>query len=294
MKTTVFCSAVLAIAASGASALTTTNTTDAAALAAASLAASSGITIVSGSESLIGSDIQQGIYNDFNLTSADTSQGDDLSIKDGIFLTSGGGDFTTTNTDSNFNKSSGTGSHQALVDLAGTHGLSTTQNDSNVLRFDFTLDDPTQNAVRAQFIFATDEFNTESVTDILGIFVNGVNYAFFPNGDLVSNQSGDPNDFFNNNEFGQGTYGIEWDGLTGVFDITLLANGGGAVNSFELAIADTEDTIFDSAVFFTGLNATTNSGGGGITDPVVPLPAAGWMLLSALGGIALRARRKRA
>ncbi|MFV0336253.1 MAG: hypothetical protein ACK5JR_19535, partial [Tropicimonas sp.] len=112
MKTTVFCSAVLAIATSGASALTTTNTTDAAALAAASLAASSGITIVSGSESLIGSDIQQGIYDDFNLTSANTSQGDDLSIKDGIFLTSGGGDFTTTNTNSNFNKSSGTGSHQ--------------------------------------------------------------------------------------------------------------------------------------------------------------------------------------
>ena len=292
MNNLVFGSLILACAASGANALTTTNTTDAAALAAASLAASSGITIVGGSESLIGSDIQQGTYTGFNLTSA-TAGNSNLSLGNGVFLTSGGGDFTTTNTTSNYNKSSSTGSYAPLVALAGAKGMSTLQYDSNVLSFDFTLDDPTQNAVKAQFVFATDEFSTQSVTDILGIFVNGTNYAFFPNGDLVSNQSGDPHDFFNDNEYGVGTYNIEWDGLTAVFDITLLANGGGAVNTFTLAIADTTDTIFDSAVFFTGLKAATDTGGGGI-DPTVPLPAAGWLLVTAFGGAAALSRRKRA
>lgn len=294
MKELVFGSLIMACAASGASALSTTNTTDAAALAAATLAASSGITIVGGSQSLIGSTVQQGTYTGFNLTTSGTPGTSNLSLGNGVFLTTGGGDFGTTNTSSSFSHQPGTGSYAPLVNLASTKGLSTNQNDSNVLSFDFTLDDPTQNAVKAQFIFATDEFADQGVTDILGIFVNGVNYAFFPNGDLVSNQSGDPHDFFNNNEVGLGTYNIEWDGLTAVFDITLLANGGGAVNTFALAIADTWDQVWDSAVFFTGLKAANDTGSGGITDPVVPLPAAGWLLVTAFGGVAAAARRKRA
>ena len=278
-------------------AVTVTNTDVAATLAAATLAANSGISIVAGSETLIGGTEQQGTYSGFN--EAGGGGEPPLSIDDGVVLTSGLGTFsTTTNTANNANASTGTGAHQPLVDLASANGLSSTQFDSNVLSFDFTLDDPTQNSVTASFLFATDEFPTQSVTDIMAVFVNGVNFAFFPNGDLVSNQSGDPNSFFNNNAVGTGNYGLEWNGLTNVFSVTGLANGGGAVNTFSLAIADTTDTIFDSAVFLSGLTAGTTTGGGGIGNPPptptpapVPLPAAGWMLLAGLGGLTALRRR---
>jgi hypothetical protein len=289
----------LIVSSTSAFALTVTNTDDPTALSAAALSSSSGITIVGGSQSLIGGPTQQGTFSDFNLTS--NSSDPNLSLTNGIVLTSGGGNFSTNeNTENSFDASTGTGSYQPLVDLATSGGLNTTQHDSNVLSFDFTLDDPTQNAVTAQFIFGTDEFPTQSVTDIMGIFVNGVNYAFFPNGDLVSNQSGDPNDFFNENPVGTNSsdgYGVEWNGLTDVFNLTMLANGGGAVNTINIAIADTSDTIFDSALFFTNLKAGTTSGGGGIgpIDPTnpVPLPAGLPLLLSGLGGIFMLRRKNK-
>lgn len=292
---------VLALATTSVQAATVTNTDDAAILASATLAASSGISIVGGSQSLIGGATQQGTFSDFNLTAGtENASAADLSLPDGIVLTSGGGNFSTTeNTDNSFDASTGTGSYAPLVDLANTGGLSTSQNDSNVLSFDFILDDPTQNAVMAEFVFGTDEFPTQSVTDIMGIFVNGVNFAFFPNGDLVSNQSGDPNDFFNDNPVGTDAlsgYGIEWNGLTNVFQITMLANGGGAVNTIDIAIADTSDTIFDSALFFSGLKGTTTTGGGGIgpVDPnVIPLPAGLPLLLTGLGSVLLLRRKRK-
>lgn len=272
-----------------ASALVVTNTNDAAALAAATLAAGSGITIQAGTESLIGGDVQQGTYTDFNFPGGGGEPA--LSMPDGVVLTSGLGTFsTTTNTTNAASTSTGTGPYAPLVTLASENGLNTTQNDSNVLSFQFVLDDPTDNAVEATFLFATDEFPTQSVTDIMGVFVNGVNYAFFPNGDLVSNQSGDPNDFFNNNAVGTDNYGIEWNGLTDVFTLTALANGGGAVNTIDIAIADTSDTIYDSAMFFSDLTSGTTSGGCtgiGCTGGEIPVPAIAWLLMAGLGGLGL-------
>lgn len=295
MKTTLlFATAFAALSATtSAYAVTVAPTGDATALANATLAASSGISIVAGSAALIGEKDQQGIYSGFNL---DSDTAPTLVLKDGIVLTSGSANFSTTeNQFAEATVDSGTGAFQPLVDLALAGGLNTTQFNSNVLSFKFTLDDPTKNAVKAQFLFGTDEFPTQNVTDIMGIFVNGVNYAFFSNGDLVSNQSGDPNNFFNSNPVGSDattSYGIEWNGLTDVFNVTLLALGGGQENLIEIAIADTFDTRFDSAVFFGNLTAIKTGGGGGI-DPV-PLPASVWLMLAGIGAIGAMKRRKKA
>ena len=200
-------------------------------------------------------------------------------------LTTGTADFSTTeNTDSSFSVDTGTGSYEPLVDLAENNGLSTNQYNSNVLSFEFTLADATLNAISGKFAFATDEFPDQSITDILGIFVNGTNVAFFPDGDLVNFQP-DDSDFFNSG------YAFEWDGVTDVYSVTGLVNPG--VNSFTLAIADTSDTAYDSALFFGGLNAGLTTGGGGIENPeVIPLPAGGLLLISGLAAFGFARRRK--
>lgn len=280
----------LAMVGTSAHALVVSPTDDAAALSAALLAPSSGITISAGSETLIGSTVQQGTYTDFNLSSTQAGM-PTLSMPDGVVLTSGDANFsTTTNTTNSYSINSGTGAYQPLVDLATTGGLNTTQFNANVLEFEFTLDDAVaNNSITANFLFATDEFPTQSVTDIMGIFINGINYAFFPNGDLVSNQSGDPNSFFNNNPVGAEGYPIEWNGLTNVFTVIGLANPG--VNTFALAISDTSDTIFDSAVFFGGMFASFTTGEGGIVTPTVSEPAMIPLMLGVLGAMTLMRRR---
>jgi hypothetical protein len=145
-----------------------------------------------------------------------------------------------------------------------------------------------------KFLFATDEWPTQGVTDIMGIFVNGKNYAFFEDGTLVSNQPGNTT-FFTLNPVGGGLYPIEWNGLTKVYTMVGLINPG-EVNNITFAISDTSDTIYDSAVFFGGMVAGFTEGGGGIDPgvPGIPVPAAFPLLLTALGGLGLVRRRRNA
>ncbi len=277
--------------ATSASALTVTPTGDVANLVTSLLAPSSGLTVVAGSTDLIGSSTQQGTFTDLNLTSKIPGR-PTFTMPNGVVLTSGSASFSTTeNTTNSFSVNSGTSAYAPLVDLAASKGLNTTQFNANVLSFDFTVDDPALNGVVGQFMFAADEFPTQSVTDILGIFVNGVNYAFFPDGSLVTNQPGNAGGFFTENEVGSDDYPIEWNGLTKVYTFEGLVKSG--INTFELAISDTSDTIFDSAVFFTGHKSAKVEGGGGIVNPI-PLPAAGWMLLAGLAGLGLFQRRRKA
>lgn len=151
------------------------------------LAPGSGITVVPGSATLQGNIAgptvsQTGTYTGFNLAPSSGST-PTLTLPDGIVLNTGGANLPLTNTVNQFNGfGPGTGSNAQLSALAGTGTL-----DANVLSFSFTVA-PGQNAVTAQFVFGTDEFPTQSVTDIFGFFVDGVNYAKFPGGELISNR----------------------------------------------------------------------------------------------------------
>ena len=283
-RKTALVSAVMALGlvSTGASALVVTTINNSAnavgILVPALLAPLSGISVVGGTQTYQGTNTatfqQSGTYTGFNLAPSSGST-PTLVMSDGIFLTSGNANIPLTNTLNNFTGVSGSGSNALLTTLSGTN-----TNDANALNFSFTVG-AGQNSVSAMFVYGTDEFPTQSVTDIFGFFVDGVNYAKFSNGSLIAN-NGATN--FILNPVGGGLYGIEYNGLTNVLNVVGLLDSSLSTHTISIAIADTSDSIFDSGVFVKGLQAgiTTCSGIG--CNNNVPEPSS-----LALVGLALAA-----
>ena len=120
-----------------------------------------------------------------------------------------------------------------------------------------------------------------------------MNFAAFPDGSLINFDLGAPSAAFYNDNTG-GAFAIEWDGLTDVLTVTGLLDMNLATHTLKIGVADTSDTIFDSAVYIENLSGTT-SDDGGITPPDdngVPVPAPILLIGAALLGLGLSSRRR--
>lgn len=304
LRTTLICGTALAALATSSQAVTVTGIAaeDGTDLVSTLLGTSSGLTVVAGSEAYVGADDQGGTYNDFGTIGLG-------SLADGVVLSTGyATGFPDSNTDGSFDHTDlGFGSPQGqpggssddadLAAILDAAGLASEVNDVNTLSFSFTVDDPEQNSVEANFVFGTEEFPDQAVTDIFAFIVDGVNYAAFSDGSLINFDLGSPSaGFYNDNT--NGDFAIEFDGLTDILKVTGLLDTSLTEHTIKVAIADTSDNIFDSAVAIANLSGTTSSGTGGITDgndndvPPVPLPATALLMLGALGLLPIARSRR--
>lgn len=292
-KLGIVCALALSAGASHAVTLTTVDGTadDGLSLVNTLLGGSSGLTLVAGSTGFVGTSDQSGTFTGFNLTSTDPGQ-PTLTLDDGILLTSGTANIPTSNTDPGFTVETFTGNHGPTdAELAGFPSFDGT-NDANVLSFSVTRDDPTTTSVSTQFVFGSEEFpEFPEFVDSFTFFVDGVNYAVFPNGDPLV-QEGTTQGFFNDNA--TGNYGIEYDGLTNVLTVTGLFDTSLSEHLIEIVVADDGDRSLDSGTFLSSLSAGTSTGGGiGDPPPPIPLPAGLPLFLGGLGTLAFVRRKKK-
>jgi hypothetical protein len=285
------CAAVavaLSVFASGASAVAVSTIVDdsnaANVMTNALLAPTSGISVVAGSATIQGRNTlgaeQFGTYSNFNLTSTDAAN-PTLTMANGVVLTTGAAVVAATNTSASYSVESGSGANAQLGGLIGS-----TTSDANTLGFNFTVAEGVK-SISAQFVFGTEEFPDQSVTDIFGFFVDGVNYAKFANGELISNTIGSTN-FISNLS---GNYGIEYDGLTNILTVTGLLDSLLTTHTLMFGVADTSDSIYDSAIYMHSLVAGKGETGG---ISVVPEPSTTFLFGIALGAAVLLRRKNAA
>ncbi|MCP4700654.1 MAG: Ig-like domain repeat protein [Gammaproteobacteria bacterium] len=173
-----------------------------------------------------------------------------LDIEQGIILSSGDIAFAADNVNDSENSNL---QHFTPGDTDLDTLVALPTNDAAVLEFDFI---PVTDVLSFKYIFASEEYNEfvgTSFNDVFGFFLDGVNIALVPNSnDIVSINSinnGRNADFYRDNT--GATFSIEYDGFTAILLIEVNVTPG-ATHHMKLAIADTADWNYDSAIFISG------------------------------------------
>lgn len=142
--------------------------------------------------------------------------------------------------------------------IASAEGTPAQTFDASVLEFDFVPDD---SPVRFDYVFGSEEyleFVDGGFNDVFGFFVGDVNCALVGTGDPVTidtiNNEDNADSFVDNTD---AHVDIQLDGLTTVLQCVAPVTPG-EVNHMKLAIADTGDTAYDSAVFLRAGSLTTS------------------------------------
>ena len=196
----------------------------------------------------------------------------------GILLTTGSADVARINDSTGFGRVNNlSGDAQLETVVKNVFSGNTATYDAAALSF--TLDKlPTfgskPKVLVLDIVFGSEEFPeyVNSFVDIAGVFVNGVNYAFFNNNSSlplsVTAQNISAGSFLDNSE---GEYAIQYDGISRVLQlyIPLSANA----NSFnvKIATADTGDYILDSGIFVSSMRVLDGNFDGLLTT-VTPVP----------------------
>mgnify|MGYP001345582327 CR=1 FL=1 len=268
-------------------------------LANALLGGISGVNIVAGSASFIGNEtVGEGSASSFDGVFLGEVDGVSFSLNEGIMLSSGTGTPGTTNTAT---AATGLASQSGDADLDSVlsdEGFFGTSTDATVLEFDFTVETGISE-ISFQFMWGTEEFPDQGITDIGAVFLDGVNIGTFSDDSPLLFNNGVNESFFTDNAGNVLT--TEFDGVTAPQTITGTLNELLTTHTLKIAVSDTSDFSFDSGllisadlsatvggddIMFGGTGDDTLSGGGG--DDVLfgdgGASALGTNLLNGLGG----------
>lgn len=252
-----------------ANALTVTPSTDGNALANSLVTNFPGVSI--SNVNFVGGPTSAGFFTD-GLSSG-------IGLEEGIILTSG--DATLAPGPNNSDSATGTFNGAGDADLDALVGGST--NDATTLEFDITT---TTGDIFIQYVFASEEYNeyvNSSFNDVFGFFVDGVNIALIPNTNTpvaINNiNNGVNSGLYNDNDPSDTNtpFNIQYDGFTNVFNATATGLTPGQTYTLKLSIADTADSILDSAVFISAVADVPPPPPTGMPEPgaVVGLAALG-------------------
>lgn len=249
---------------------------DAGLLTQAVLAGDSGITIVDGSELYTGADVAAGTVDALSQSVDGSYIG--VKIPSGIVLSTGSLlDLPGSNTSSAFGGDNGAaGSEELLAYVQSALGESSAYatNNAAILEFNFTVSDPNAQYIKFDVAFASEEYPeyVGSFIDIATVLVDGVNVALF-DGDatrpLTVTQSNVDSGHFIDNAAVDGVSPIatEFDGISIPLSIIAPLDQTQTVHTIKIGIADTNDSVLDSAVFVGNMAVTTLQG----DDVYVPI-----------------------
>lgn len=236
----------------------------ASALATSTFAAFSGVTITGGTASFTGN-VFTGTESAVSLssTSLGTVSGVNYSLGEGILITNGDGTPPNTNTSTFYRKGA---SGQADSDLTALAGTAT--KDTSTLSFNFTLTDTDVKGLVFQWMFGSEEYPDQGVTDIAGVWVDGTNYLTFNQDDsTVKFVDGTNEAFFLDNS--SSSLAIEYDGVTrpsymlGVLDTRL------STHTIKIGVGDTSDDVFDSGLYISSVGVAKDSSNASSSDDIL-------------------------
>jgi hypothetical protein len=233
-------------------------------------------------------------YTGHNDAAGYFSDGGVIGMDSGIVLSTGKmGNINSSNTDSTVGSE--------VSDLPGNNGMAgdarltalagNTTEDAAILSFDFAIDGGLGGNAFFQYVFGSDEYQeyVGYYNDVFAFYVDGSNVALLPYTSTVvsinSVNAGTNSSYYVNNDSFEDpgnsvNAAFEFDGYTTVLSASLIGLNGG-LHHIDIAIADTGDQYFDSAVFIKGNSFAT------------PEPATAMLLGVGLAGLAgVRARRK--
>ncbi|MFN6994700.1 MAG: choice-of-anchor L domain-containing protein [Aquincola tertiaricarbonis] len=266
----------------------------AAALVDTLLGAESRLSVVAGSASYTGQASASGRFTGGG--TGDTG----LGIDSGVVLSTGDARFIGSSAAFEGDAANQTGTYTAGVgngltaNTAAGHALfgaltSEPTFNASVLSFSFV---PQHARLTMSFVFASEDYNdlvdSGFPTDVFGVFVNGVNQALVPGTGLAISASsvhcvgaGSHCGLYRDNPAFFDTVDTELDGLTVVMNLEMAVNAG-HVNILSIGIADTLDTVGDSAVMLAAGSVSA-----------VPEASTWALMLGGLAAMAATARRRR-
>jgi len=251
--------------------------------------------LVAGSVAYKGAPFASGLFSNGGSDSATT-----IGIESGVLLTTGDARFVTGNPlvpedVANKNAYSTAGAVNSLTvnkspgDALFASVTSSPTFNASILSFQFI---PAGDTLKMTYVFGSEDYNnwvnSGIPTDVIGIFVNGVNYAVVPSTTTPISAStvncGGPSSgsatgsnaqncaLYRDNPPFAGVIDTELNGLTVALSVTAPVVSG-QINTVQIGIADAFDTLYDSALFLKGSSVGVFYAFTGFFDPIANPPS---------------------